>query len=83
MTLQWTSSESAKFKCGIDDDRFELMDCGEGTSGQWTGKNLPDGKFKFVVYGTDDRNNRGPTAGHKFTVGKFIAGKSLGMCFTR
>ncbi|XP_028410633.1 uncharacterized protein LOC114533322 [Dendronephthya gigantea] len=68
VTFQWTSSESAKFKCRIDDDRFEFMDCGEGTSGQWTGRNIPDGEFKFVVYGTDDQNNRGPTAGHKFTV---------------
>ena len=71
-TFRWTSSEPAKFKCALDSDQFNERDCGDGTSSHWTGTNIPDGHYKLLVYGTDDMNNKGPTAEHKFIVGKSI-----------
>ena len=69
-TFTWKSSEPAVFKCAIDNDgQLNFFDCGNGTNGQWTGNNLPDGPFKFLVYGTDYMNNRGPTKEHTFSVG--------------
>ncbi|CAB4028569.1 Hypothetical predicted protein [Paramuricea clavata] len=67
-TFRWTSSEAAKFKCALDNGHVNELDCGDGTSSHWTGTNIPDGHYKLLVYGTDDMNNRGPTAEHKFIV---------------
>ena len=69
-TFRWTSSEPATFKCAFDGGQFNIQDCGDGISGRWTRTNIPDGEYKLLVYGTDDTNNRGPTAEHKFVVGK-------------
>ena len=46
-TFSWSSSEAANFTCGIDNS-FNLVDCGHGLNGQWTGKNIPDGEHVFV-----------------------------------
>ena len=69
-TFTWTSSEPAKFKCGLDNS-FNLVDCDQGTSGQRTFKDIPDGHHLFLVYGVDEMNNRGPFAQHDFTVGEY------------
>ncbi|CAB3983302.1 Hypothetical predicted protein [Paramuricea clavata] len=66
-TFRWTSSEPANFKCGIDNS-FNLVDCNNGSSGQWTGENIPDGQHVFIVIGTDKFGNWGPYAQHRFTV---------------
>ena len=70
-TFTWTSSESAKFKCGIDNS-YKLVDCDQGTSGRWTGENVQDGSHVFIVYGVDGMNNRGENARHRFIVGKYV-----------
>ena len=69
-TFSWSSSETANFTCGIDNS-FNLVDCGHGLYGQWTGKNIPDGEHVFIVSGTDKFGNQGPYAQHRFTVGEF------------
>ena len=73
-SFNWTSSELAKFKCALDDGQSlgqsDFVDCGEGNTGQWTGENIPDGVYRFLVYGTDNMKNRGPVAQHTFTVGE-------------
>ena len=73
----WTSSEPANFKCAIEGSQLNYVDCGEGTSGNWSGLNIPDGEYKFLVYGTDKMNNRGPTEEHTFTVGELFAKVSV------
>ena len=75
-SFTWTSSESATFKCGIDNS-FNLQDCGEGIKGQWTKTNIPDGQHVFIVIGTDDLGNQGPYAQHRFTVGEFCTSFKL------
>ena len=49
------------------------MDCKNGSSGQWTGENIPDGRHVFIVIGTDKFGNWGRHAQHTFTVGKFYS----------
>ena len=44
-----------KFQCSLDDGRFER--CGEGVTGQWTGRNIPHGRHNFKVTGTDNIGN--------------------------
>ena len=70
-TFKWTSSENAVFKCGIDNS-FNLQDCGEGLTGSWTGKNIPDGSHVFIVVGTDELGNQGQYAQIRFTVGQSL-----------
>lgn len=73
-SFKWTSSEPGIFKCALGKNgQVNFVECGNGLSGQWTGSNIPDGAYKFLVYGTDDMKNRGPTAEHKFVVGKLLS----------
>ena len=80
----WTSSESASFKCAVlvEGNQPNYVNCGQGTSGNWTGLNIPDGAYKFLVYGTDDMNNRGPTKEHRFIVGESRSRDCFKMEFT-
>ena len=64
-TIKWTSTESVNFKCSLDDG--ETFDCGQGTTGSWTGSNLIDGPHKFVIEGEDAVRNTGR---HTFTWNK-------------
>lgn len=68
-TFTWSSSEPARFKCRMENS-FEEVDCGRGTYGLWTGNKIPDGPHKFLVYGMDKMNNRGPVAELEFNVGE-------------
>ncbi len=55
--IEWTSTEPVKFECSFDDG--QIFDCGNGTSGSWTGNNVPDGLRKFVIDGKDKVGNTG------------------------
>lgn len=68
----WTSDEPAQFECAIQGvTSFE--DCGSGTSGTWTGKNVPDGRQTFLVRARDlyGNRNRNP-ARFPFEIGMFF-----------
>jgi hypothetical protein len=67
--FRWKSSENASFQCGIDNS-FNLVECGQGINGHWTGSNIPDGQHVFIVIGKDDFGNWGRYAQHRFTVGE-------------
>ena len=69
-SFTWSSSESASFTCAIDNN-FNRVDCGQGPNGQWTGNNIPDGQYVFIVSGRDKFGNQGPQTRHRFTVGQF------------
>lgn len=56
-TIGWSSTEDVEFECSFDDGEF--FDCGDGTTGSWTGKNVPDGPHAFVIQGKDKVGNTG------------------------
>ena len=68
--FNWTSDETAvRFLCALDDQsNWEF--CGSGKTGVWQKYNVPDGKHRLFVQGTDDLGNTGPTIRHTFGVGK-------------
>ena len=43
------------FKCSLDNENYK--NCGEGRSGEWTGKNIPDGQHVFTIKGVDKDGN--------------------------
>ena len=60
--IQWSSNEDAKFQCSLDNRAF--FNCGQGTTGMWTGSNLVDGPHTFVIEGKDETDN---TVRHTYT----------------
>lgn len=52
------------------ENSFNEVDCGDGMTGSWTGNRVPDGPHKFLVYGVDRMNNRGPVSELEFNVGE-------------
>ena len=56
-TIEWKSTEPVKFSCTFDDG--QATDCGDGTTGSWTGRNVPDGSRKLVIEGKDIVGNFG------------------------
>ena len=67
-SFTFVSNENAKFKCAIDDTRL-YEPCGEGLTGKYTARNVPDGRHAFFVQGTD-KYNVGPHVRFLFTIGK-------------
>lgn len=55
--IQWKATEPLAFECTFDDGR--PFACGEGTTGSWTGNNVPDGARRFVIDGKDKVGNTG------------------------
>ncbi len=60
--IQWSSNEDAKFQCSLDNRAF--FNCGQGTTGMWTGSNLVDGPHTFIIEGKDETDN---TVRHTYT----------------
>ena len=68
--FSWTSDEPADFDCAIQGvTGFEK--CGNGTSGSWTGRNVPDGKRTFLVHAQDPYGNQNDPYTFPFEVGMF------------
>ena len=55
VTFKWNAPAEMTFECSLDKERYQP--CGEGRSGQWTRKNVPDGKHSFKVKATDNDGN--------------------------
>ena len=68
-TVEWRSTEPVDFKCIFDDG--QSFDCGNGTTGSWTGSNVPDGSQRFVIEGKDKVGN----------TGRFTVTWTKGICF--
>ena len=66
--FSWTSDEFARFKCGIE-GVGTFKDCGSGTSGTWTGTNVPDGKRTFLVRARDLYENQNDPYRFPFEIG--------------
>ena len=69
-SFTWTSSEDATFECAIDDTRL-YKNCGQGTSGLFTEKNIPSGRHIFYIRGRDKTNNVGPNVEYPFEIGVY------------
>ena len=54
--LTWTSDERADFECRLNG---EIVECGSGTSGEYTSNNLPDGRHTFELNAVDNVGNKG------------------------
>lgn len=66
--ITWTVNEEAVFECALDDlNKFEW--CGNGTQGDFRGKNLDKGKHNLVVRAIDPQGNTNPILNHSFVVG--------------
>ena len=70
-SFSWTSDEPADFECAIQGvTAFEK--CGTGTSGTWTGRNVPDGRRRiFLVRARDPYGNQNEPYAFPFEVGMF------------
>jgi hypothetical protein len=69
-TIRWTASEDVKFLCSLDDGQF--FDCGNGTTGLWTGRSLDDGPHKFIIKGRDTTLNTGMLT-YTWNKGKYMS----------
>ena len=65
----WNASEPSNFECALDNIE-NMRRCGGGTSGRWSGVNVPNGPRMLWVRGTDDMKNVGEWKSYKFDVGK-------------
>ena len=74
--FSWTSDEKATFECAIQ-GVTDFEDCGSGTSGTWTGRNVPDGKRTFLVRARDPFGNQNDPYSFPFEVGMFNDGVSV------
>ena len=68
--FSWTSDEPADFDCAIQ-GVTDFEKCGNGTSGSWTGRNVPDGKRTFLVRAQDPYGNENDPYTLPFEVGMF------------
>jgi hypothetical protein len=70
--ITWTVNEEAVFECALNDlDKFEW--CGNGTKGEWKGKNLDKGRdHRIVVRVKDPQGNTDNLIDHTFVVGKYF-----------
>ena len=58
-----------KFQCSLDYRAF--FECGQGTTGVWTGDNVEDGPHTFIIEGKDVMDNNGRHT-HTWTQGMLI-----------
>ena len=70
--ISWTVNEEAVFECALNDlNKFET--CGNGTKGEWQGKNLDkDRDHIVVVRAKDPQGNTNTLINHTFVVGKYF-----------
>ena len=59
------------FECALD-DLNKFTGCGNGTDGEWRGKNLNNGPHRIVVRATDGQGNTNNLVDHKFVVGRYF-----------
>jgi hypothetical protein len=68
-TFRWTSNEMAYYKCAVDNtDAF--VDCGSGTTGDWTTPTLTNGAHTFYLTAKDEVGNNAPRLSHSWTIGE-------------
>lgn len=72
----WTVNEEAVFECALD-DVVNYKWCGNGTKGEFKGKDLPKGDHRIVVRVKDPQGNTNNLIDHKFVVGKLCLRTSL------
>ena len=53
--FRWNAPTTMTFECSLDDGMYKP--CGQGQTGQWTGRNVPDGQHNFKVKATDSVGN--------------------------
>ena len=72
ITLLWktTSQKSAQFECALD-DVSDMRPCGEGTTGSWTGTDIPNGDRILYVRAKDSFGAYGQIKTHSWKVGTF------------
>lgn len=65
--IAWVANEPGTFKCVLDGVE---VPCGDGTSGQYTTPELPDGKHSFSVSSVDSLGNKGRPLNVNWETGK-------------
>lgn len=67
-TIRWTSDETARYLCAIDNSR--AVDCGSGLESEWTTDSLSDGDHTFILTAIDPIGNRARDVRRLWTVGE-------------
>ena len=68
-TFRWTSNEMAYYKCAVN-DTSKFVNCGSGTTGDWTTPPLSDGKHTFYLTAKDEVGNNAPRLSHSWNIGE-------------
>ena len=64
--IDWDTNEPADFECKLNG---RVVECGEGTDGDYTTPDLPDGRHTFELNAVDKVGNRGSPQFLRWTKG--------------
>lgn len=69
LSVTWKSSEVADFECALE-AAVDYEPCGKGRTGSFQRDDLPDGKHKLYVRGTDEVGNVGEPSVYTVITGR-------------